>query len=219
MAADKRTAARELAREHIGRGDPLGWFEALYHGAKGDPSRIPWADLAPNPLFTQWLDANPLPEGTPSLKVGCGLGDDAEEMARRGLSVTAFDISPTAVGWCERRFTGTPVRYQVADLFQAPPEWAGAYDFILESYTLQVLPASLRPDAVKRICSFLGPNGRLLLLCRARDKGEPEGSMPWPLTRDDLDAFLSCGLRLLSLEDFLDLETPPVRRFRAVFAR
>lgn len=78
MAADSRPAARQLAREHIGRGDPLGWFEALYHGAKGDPSRIPWADLAPNPLFSQWLAANPLPEGTPALKVGCGLGDDAE---------------------------------------------------------------------------------------------------------------------------------------------
>ena len=44
-----RTRARELANDFINRGDPKGWFEALYVEAGGNAQQIPWADLVPNP--------------------------------------------------------------------------------------------------------------------------------------------------------------------------
>jgi hypothetical protein len=43
--------------------------------------------------------------------------------------------------------------------------------------------------------------------------------MPWPLTREELGGFVRAGLEELSFEDFVDDETPPVRRFRAVYHR
>jgi len=49
-----RSKARQLAREHLDRGDALGWFEVLYAAAKGGPSVIPWADMAPNPNLVRW---------------------------------------------------------------------------------------------------------------------------------------------------------------------
>ena len=33
------------------------------------------------------------------LRIRPGLGDDAEELVRRGFDVTAFDISDTAIQW------------------------------------------------------------------------------------------------------------------------
>lgn len=58
--------------------------------------------------------------------------------------------------------------------------------------------------------------GTLLLVCRGRDAADPPGDTPWPLTREELAAREN-GLPLVSFEDYYDAETPPVRRFRAVY--
>lgn len=63
------------------------------------------------------------------------------------------------------------------------------------------------------------PGGRLLVLCCAREPHEPEGQLPWPLTRAELDAFHAHGLAEVSVESFLDAEDPPVRRLRALYTR
>lgn len=99
MSAD-RTGARALAREYSERGDPTGWFEALYAQADGDAGVISWADLEPNPNLVEWLTRRS-PAGTEmrALKVGCGLGDDAEELARRGFEVTeSTPLRPRSTG-------------------------------------------------------------------------------------------------------------------------
>lgn len=133
MGEAKRATARELARKHLAAGDTLGWFEALYARANGDASIIPWADLTPNPNLVDWLDAGYVGGlGRNALKIGCGLGDDAEELALRGFDTTAFDISRTAISWCRRRHPHSPVTYVAADLLDTPPEWKGAFYLNME---------------------------------------------------------------------------------------
>ncbi len=98
--SDLRASARQIAYKYLKAGDPLGWFEELYSRAGDDVSVIPWADLTPNPNLIDWLEHS---HGAPfgkALKVGCGLGDDAEELVRRGFETTAFDISTSAIAWC-----------------------------------------------------------------------------------------------------------------------
>jgi SAM-dependent methyltransferase len=220
MNRAKRAQAREIARRHLSAGDALGWFEDLYSRAQGDPSIIPWADLAPNPSLVEWLDAHGVTgKGKTALKVGSGLGDDAEELARRGFEVAAFDISKTAVAWCSKRFPRSPVSYLILDLFKAPQEWEQRFDFVVESYTLQVLPPGLRKDAICIISRFVRTGGRLLVIARGRNPGEEEGKMPWPLNRSELKEFERQGLQEISFEDFMDREDPPVRRFRVVYER
>ncbi len=211
-----RARAREAAAKAIEDGEPLRWFEELY--GTGEATSIPWADMEPNPNLVESLERHePAGAGLRALKVGCGLGDDAEELARRGFAVTAFDIAPAAIEWARKRFPSSAVDYRVADLLNPPAEWRRAFDFVLESYTLQVLPASLRREAMTRIASFVKPGGTLLLIARARKAHEPIGNMPWPLTREELRWFGRVGLHEESFEEYWDQEDPPVRRFRMAY--
>jgi SAM-dependent methyltransferase len=220
MTEKERARARDIAQRHLATGDALGWFEALYARAAGDATIVPWADLIPNPNVVQWLDYHKIVgAGREALKIGCGLGDDAEELAHRGFRTTAFDISASAIVWCRRRYPRSPVAYIVEDLFGAPIEWRGRFDFVLESYTLQVLPPSLRQAAIEHIAAFVAPHGTLLVVSRGREPDDSQGDMPWPLTKEELTDFLRHGLQQVSFEDYLDDEEPPVRRFRVVYQR
>jgi SAM-dependent methyltransferase len=208
-----RVRARELAAASRVSGDPTAWFELLYQEQEQGNRVVPWADLGVNPNLIPMEGA-----GKTALTVGCGLGDDAEQLAAWGFETTAFDISPSAIRACRRRFPHSEVTYVAADLLAPPEEWAGRFDLVLEIYTLQVLPAELRPLAMRSMAGFLKKGGKILLIARGREENEPEGLMPWPLTRRELGEFAASGLREESFEDYFDKESPPVRRFRAIYS-
>jgi SAM-dependent methyltransferase len=216
-----RVRTRELAAEFIRKGDPLGWFEALYQEAERGDGVIPWADQEPNPRLIEFWKTHPLEtSGKRALVIGSGFGDDSEQLAAWGFKTTGFDISNTAVDATRKRYPATRVEYVVADLFQPPTSWLRAFDFVLEIYTVQALPANLRPSAVEQIAQFVAPGGRLLVIARGRAENEPEGDgPPWPLTRGELDGFGRAGLEEESFEDYAEPEPPWVRRFRALYRR
>jgi len=213
-----RTRARELAAEFHRKGDPIGWFEALYREAEEGKSTVPWVDYHPTALLVSFWMANPLPaEGKSALVTGCGLGDDPEQLAAWGFRTTAFDISETAIRAVRKRFPSSKVDYHVANLLKPPSEWQGKFDFVFEANTLQVLPAQLRLPAMQNIVTFLRPKGFLLVVARAREPHEPEGQMPWPLTRAELDSFKALGLEELQFDIRPDVNEPDVRRFRILY--
>lgn len=216
----QRARARKLAAQYIEKGDPTGWFEPLYREARSGRVTIPWADGMPNPNLTEfWAQKNiAIPIGT-AVVIGSGLGDDAEWLSQRGFMTAAFDISCSAIRGARERFPESRVRYAVADLLNPPDEWIGQFDFVLESYTLQVLPASLRKQAIQRIADLVRPGGFALVIARAREAAEPPGHMPWPLTRSEMNEIAAAGLTEISFEDYYDSESPRVRRFRALFEK
>lgn len=180
---------------------------------------VSWATLRPDPHLVDWFDPEP---GRPGrvLVVGCGYGDDAEWLAGQGYRVTAFDIAPTAVQRCRERFPASPVDYVVADLLEPPGGWLESrFDLVVEVYTLQVLPplSDTRALAIRRLAELTGD--RLLVIAHGRDESEDGGSMPWPVTRSELQPITKLGLTALSFEDYFDDEHPPVRRFRATYRR
>lgn len=215
---NSRARARELAKAAIQRGEPLAWFEELYRQNRENNVPIPWADLRPNPNLLELFEKlSHLNFGKHAMKVGCGLGDDAHWLSLRGFSLTAFDISPTAIDQCQRRFANAGIKFVTADLLQKQTEWQHAFDLVIESYTLQVLPPDLRKIAIKRLTEYLAPGGHLILIARARNPNDPIGDMPWPLLRAELDQFKTEGLTEIYFEDYLDRESPPVRRFQACY--
>ena len=220
MKEQARAKARQLAQEFAQRGDATGWFEELYTQAQGNEQAIHWADMEVNPNLVGWLDhRNIQGTGKIALVVGCRLGDDAEELESRGFEVVAFDIAPTAIAWCWQRFPRSSIEYVVADVFDPPPAWRGSFDFVLEAYTLQVLPADVRNKAIASIAGLLAKEGTLLVICRGRSPQESPGEMPWPLTTEELEMFKSAGLQQVQFEDYFDQEEPPKRRFRVEYQR
>jgi 2-polyprenyl-3-methyl-5-hydroxy-6-metoxy-1,4-benzoquinol methylase len=169
-------------------------FETIYAQAGDDLTGIPWASLRPMPALVGWLDRQPEASGLTALVVACGLGDDAEEVSRRGYRVTAFDLVPAAIAHCRARFPGSAVDYQVADVFALPDRWHRAFDLVVEIRTLQSLPVPERPAAAARLASMVAPGGRVFVHGLARRDDEPPGRRPWPISPQDLTAFISAGL-------------------------
>ncbi len=176
-------------------GEPT--FQEIYARAGDDLRAVPWASLAPMPALVDWLDRQPRPrEPGPAraLIVACGLGDDAEEVSRRGYQVTAFDLVPAAIAHCHERFPDSAVDYQVADVFRLPAAWQRRFGLVVEIRTLQSLPPDRRAQAAASIAATVAPGGRVFVHGLFRDDREPAGSRPWPLRPGDLAAFARAGL-------------------------
>lgn len=187
-----------------------GWFEPLYRDAAGDPAAIPWADLAPHRHVVGWLDQPGLDvTGVDAVVVGCGLGDDAVELARRGCRVTAFDLSETAVAWARERFADDladlpgSVAWQVADVLDLPDRLVGAFGLVVEVRTIQSLPATVRDQAMLGVASLVGPGGWLLvstLLATSDEAARTFPGPPWAQAPAELAAYLADGLERVSME-------------------
>jgi SAM-dependent methyltransferase len=158
--------------------------------------------------------------GKTALVIGSGFGDDAEQLAKWGFKATGFDIAPSAIEQTRKRYPHSTVHYLIADLFDPPRAWIGAFDFVLEIYTIQSFTGDLRAKSIEAIARFVAPGGRLLVIARGRAEGEPEGAgPPWPLTRGELDGFPRAGLEAESFNDYAEPEPPWVRRFRVLYRR
>ena len=143
--------------------------------------------------------------------------DDAHHHGHAGRPVVEDDPPFLRATRLIHQQADAPVRHLVADLLDPPADWRAAFDLVAETYTLQVLPPSERGAAVHALRTFVAPGGTLLVIARGREPAEPEGVMPWPLTRGEVEAIAGDRLTLTAFEDFLDAEDPPVRRFRATF--
>jgi SAM-dependent methyltransferase len=187
-------------------------FEEMYAAVGEDLAALPWASLKPFPLLVEWLDGEGVGTGCRALVVGTGLGDDAEELARRGFEVTAFDLSPTAIERARERFPASTVDYRVADLLDLPGEWRGRFDLVVEIRTLQSLPIGDRRSAATAIAGTVAPGGLLWLFALGRDSHLRGETRPWPVTEEELVVLEASGLIWESRrEDLLDADLYEVR--------
>jgi len=194
---------RALAAEFAERGDVLGWFDELYKRAGGDHEQIKWADLEPNKYLRSWAEDTGLKgDGRNALVVGCGLGDDARYLYDLGFTVTAFDISATAIDWAKKLHHDTSINFVTADLFHPPGEWLRAFDLVLEIYTIQPLPLEIRSDVIDAVAAFVGNDGELVVVTRGREDDAIPEKLPWPVSRRELSRFEASGLEQTNFRIF-----------------
>ncbi|MHC5771631.1 MAG: class I SAM-dependent methyltransferase [Nostoc sp.] len=147
------------------------------------------------------------------------MGDDAEALVNLGFEITAFDISPTAIAWCQERFPNSTVNYIVADLLAIPSQWHQAFNFVFECRNIQALPLNVRSWVISSVTSVLAPGGTLLMITHVRDtEAEPSGP-PWPLSNSELAQFKDLGLYQVEHLVFLEPGQIDVKQVRIEYRR
>jgi SAM-dependent methyltransferase len=211
---EERISARAYAA-----GDPIGWFDELYAAGAAGRVTLPWSRSVAHPLLTAWTQQHrPCGGGRRAVVVGCGLGADAEHLAILGHETVAFDVSPTAVALSRQRWPASTVRYLAADLLAPPAQWREAFDLVVEVITVQALPEALHPAAITSISHFVAPGGTLLVIAAVRDdRAAPDPNGPWPLRRDEVEAFAAGRLITTAIEQVPDPRPPHEPRWRATF--
>ena len=213
--------ADRLAASSLAAGDPTGWFERLYRSAVKGEVPMPWDRTAPHPLLAEWAQAHGLTgDGRRAVVVGCGLGADAAYVAGLGFDATGFDLSESAIREARQRHPDSAVHYQQANLLDLPAEWAGAFDLVVEVFTVQALPASIRADAIASVRGLVAPGGTLVVVAFADPEGTGAGQgPPWPLSRAQLESFAADGLVAVRVEEVALPDRPGEHRWRAEFHR
>jgi hypothetical protein len=202
-----------------------GWHDEVYRAAAGDMAKVPWADARANPALVSWLNAEApgrVRPGSRAVVVGCGLGDDVNELINRGYDAMGFDVSPAGIEWARKRFPGQTNTFCVADLLNAPSRFRHRFDLVVEVNTIQSIDPAQREAAANAISSLLCPRGVLVVIARGREEGEMLENVqgpPWPLTRAELlELTEAAGLKpTRAVDEFMDDEQPPMRRLRGVF--
>lgn len=193
-----------LVAEHLEAGRPTGWFEPLYAQARRDAGAIPWAASTPHPYVVDWLDDPTVaPPGRRAVVVGCGLGDDAAELARRGFEVVAFDVAASAVDWARSRFPRAGVDWRVVDLLDLPGDLVGGFDLVVEVRTVQSLPGVVRDAAMHAIGRLAAPGGVVLavtLVAGSTEAARAWQGPPWAQAPSELAAYRAAGLERVALE-------------------
>ena len=181
------------------------FFDGLYVAAGGGGEPLPWdRGGAPQQLLADWAAdrglRGPGGAGKRAVVVGCGLGGDAEFLARLGFAVVGFDFSAPAIEAARALNPTSTVDYEVADLLALPEGWLAGFDLVVESLTVQSLPRSIRPRVVAAVRSLAAPGGTVLVISSQQGVRTETEIGPWPLSRADVDSFAGDDFELVRLE-------------------
>src|SRR5262249_300767 len=139
--------------------------------------------------------------------------------------VVAFDISPTAIDGARGRFPGSAVDYTPGDLLNPPASWRGAFDLVVEIYTVQPPHGTARPTPPSLLPLPVAPPPPPLPLpprtsppAPGQPPPEPAPATspcPFPPAETAPAAALPPPVKIDPLHD----ETSPALRWRAEFNR
>lgn len=204
MSRDWDDLADALGTKAVADGEPTRWYDELWSAAERGEVSLPWDHTDPHPVLADWVASRGEGAGRRAVVVGCGLGADSEHLARHGWRTTAFDISPAAVAAVRDRYPDSGVDYREGDLLDLADDLVGAFDLVVEIYTLQALHPSLREPAVDGVRRLLAPGGTALVVQMVRRDDQPRTDQPpWTLTRAEMEAVAGAGVELDALDEVL----------------
>ncbi|SNY45070.1 class I SAM-dependent methyltransferase [Paractinoplanes atraurantiacus] len=149
-------------------------FDALYNA----PQHPPWEIGRIQPALTGVLQSD-LP-GPHVLDLGCGTGDLAIALARRGYDVTGVDVSAVAIDTARAKAGGLPIHFEVQDATALT--LPTTYNTLIDCGLLHNLHRRGHADGyLARLPELAAPGATLIVLAIAH-----EGTQDWGLTEDYL---------------------------------
>lgn len=175
--------------------DP-GFFHSVYRETP------PWDIGAAQPDLLALLDAHPA-EG-PVLDAGCGSGDHAVALARRGLQVLGMDVVQAPVEQARAKAAALPpdvaarLEFQVGDALR-PTRLGRTFGAVVDSGFYHVFGQEDRDRLADEVAAVLRPGGRYYLLEFAVEFPMP--NTPRKVSEDELRARFSPekGWRVLAV--------------------
>ena len=132
-----------------------------------------------------------LPASGKALDLACGLGGNAKLLAKKGLDVDAWDLSPVAIEKLqqEAQLHNLAIKAQIRDVVEKPPT-AQSYDVVVVSFFLE-------RELCAKLAEALKPGGVLFYQTHCRDKVSEIGpSNPDYLLEDNELLSLFSGLKV-----------------------
>ncbi|MDX2200492.1 MAG: class I SAM-dependent methyltransferase [Phycisphaerae bacterium] len=133
------------------------------------------------------------------LDIGCGTGENALELARRGVDITAIDCVEQAINEAraKARERGLRVDFQIGDALRLD-RLNSTFDTILDSATYHVFSDADRLAYVRGVASRLRFGGMLHLIVFSEAETRPGG--PRRVSRAELEAAFGAGWRIRAVE-------------------
>jgi SAM-dependent methyltransferase len=175
----------------------MGLYDAMYR-----VGYTPWEHPGPNWVssFAQRLDLEEAERNKQlgrALDLGCGRGQHAAELARRGWDVVGVDNAGRAVE--SARGSGIDgATFVVGDVSDLPVDQFDAFDFFLDVGCFQHFDSGQRVGAGRGITALANPGATLLMMEFSRPT--PVGSFAKGVSADDVRAAFPAW-ELLSVED------------------
>lgn len=172
-----------------------GFFDSIYRETP------PWEVGKAQPALAELLDAYP-PAG-PALDIGCGTGDLAIELARRGLDVLGIDVVEAAIAQARDKAAALPpgaarAEFRVTDALR-PSLLGQRFATVTDSGFYHIFESDQRDGLVDELAATLVPGGRYYLLGFATEFPMP--NTPRLVSEDELRARFTAetGWRILAL--------------------
>jgi SAM-dependent methyltransferase len=136
----------------------------------------------------------------PVLDAGCGAGEDALEIAARGIEVIGVDVAPTAIRQAERKAAerGIAVTFQVGDARQLQ-RLGRTFRTVLDCGLFHTFGDEDRAAYVESLAAVTEPGGVLHLLC-VTDAATGEQGPTRRVGRDEIPAAFAAGWNVVSIE-------------------
>jgi len=191
--------ADRLGQQASADGQPTRWFDELWSAAEGGEVDLPWDRSDAYPPVSREVAALGPGAGRRAVVVGAALGADAEALQRAGWQTTAFDISPAAVRLATSRYPSSRVDYRVADLLELPDDLVGAFQLVVEVFTVQAMSPPVRTEAIAGIRRLLAPGGTAVVVQFVRGDTDPNAGPPWLLDEAEMRSFAAGDVVLTAL--------------------
>ncbi len=163
-----------------------------------DIEAMPWFHDAIDPDLEEALDALGITGGS-ALDIGTGPGTQAIAMAGRGLSVTATDLSESAVNKAHLRATGAGVEidFRVDNILSSTLN--EFYDVIFDRGCFHTLDPDNRQEYIDKVSGLLASGGYLFLKCFSHLETMEQG--PFRFSPEEITGYFGKEFEVVSIKE------------------